>query len=266
MHRESTNNIQIKIYRPCSENWDEMTPTEKGRFCQKCSKTVIDFTRLSDGEILDIINSQKGDNCGRFSKDQLSRPLVAPTPQSLYKMYVSGKLATVFFLFQLLITEVRAQKKVTRTAVTTPNQGTPKVIIRGTLLDFETQRPIAYRRVYLNNYQTEKLETNVTDNKGNFSMKVSAYFLNGAFLSFDPGDTAHFIPDEQLTIPVDKHIDLHIYQYPVQQMPETAIVCQEPNSNSDEIIYTTGAYPGPSYRHLTFIERLGRRVKNLFKR
>ena len=30
----------IGINKPCSENWNKMTTTEQGKFCQKCSKTV----------------------------------------------------------------------------------------------------------------------------------------------------------------------------------------------------------------------------------
>lgn len=64
---------KLRIDNPCSENWEKMTPTQEGKFCQSCSKNVIDFTNLSDQEILKIISNSSGRLCGRLTKDQLSR-------------------------------------------------------------------------------------------------------------------------------------------------------------------------------------------------
>lgn len=68
------NNINITIPEPCHESWDAMTPTEKGRFCQLCTKEVIDFTKLSDEQIIKHLNSN-GTICGRFSEKQLNKEL-----------------------------------------------------------------------------------------------------------------------------------------------------------------------------------------------
>ena len=51
--------ISISLPKPCDENWDTMTPADKGRHCAQCCKTVVDFTLLSDGEILDIFKKAK---------------------------------------------------------------------------------------------------------------------------------------------------------------------------------------------------------------
>ena len=64
--------MEISIKKPCHENWDAMTPNDQGAFCNKCVKTVIDFSNKSIEEIKDFFSSkQKEKICGRFEKDQL---------------------------------------------------------------------------------------------------------------------------------------------------------------------------------------------------
>lgn len=74
--------MKLTIPRPCHENWDNMTPEEKGKFCSVCSQSVYDFTDLSDEEISNFNFDQK--ICGRFREDQLGRNL---------NFSIAGKLA-----------------------------------------------------------------------------------------------------------------------------------------------------------------------------
>ena len=37
---------QYHIPEPCHEDWDAMTPEEKGRFCKVCEKSVVDLTAM----------------------------------------------------------------------------------------------------------------------------------------------------------------------------------------------------------------------------
>ena len=68
--------LQLTIPRPCSESWAAMTPTATGRHCAACQKTVVDFTQLTDAEILaHLARTGQGEACGRFRAGQLGRPL-----------------------------------------------------------------------------------------------------------------------------------------------------------------------------------------------
>jgi hypothetical protein len=62
---------RIEIPKPCNENWSEMTSTEKGMFCSKCKKEVVDYTFLSNYELARKIN-QKEIICGRFLSSQIN--------------------------------------------------------------------------------------------------------------------------------------------------------------------------------------------------
>lgn len=52
-----------------------MMPNERGRFCGQCQKTVIDFSTMTDDEVLDTLQAATGNTCGHFLAQQLDRPL-----------------------------------------------------------------------------------------------------------------------------------------------------------------------------------------------
>jgi len=60
----------ISVPQPCSQNWDSMLPDNEGKFCSNCQKNVIDFSGLSNTEILHMLSSSIK-VCGRFNPTQL---------------------------------------------------------------------------------------------------------------------------------------------------------------------------------------------------
>ena len=99
--------IQISIPEPCHEGWQNMTPVEKGRFCASCQKKVLDFTYLSDNEIIKVVT--KNDNlCARIDVSNLNRNLIKTKTKSNYFGYFA---TTVLAFFGLGIENVVAQEK-----------------------------------------------------------------------------------------------------------------------------------------------------------
>src|SRR5512138_1321991 len=71
--------FQLQIPTPCHEDWDHMSPAEKGRFCSSCQKQVVDFSNMSDREIAMFFKKPStGSVCGRFMEDQLNRDIEIP--------------------------------------------------------------------------------------------------------------------------------------------------------------------------------------------
>jgi len=90
--------LQLGIPKPCHENWSDMQPAEKGRHCAACAKTVIDFTAMSDTEIIRYM-SQAGHNvCGRLAPNQINRPLIPLTPPQKNKLPAWPLLLTSLLL------------------------------------------------------------------------------------------------------------------------------------------------------------------------
>lgn len=91
-------NLTISIPKPCSEKWSDFAHTSTGGFCGSCSKTVIDFTKMSIDEILDFFKSNPVHTCGRFRSGQLKTYLIIAPP----KINPGMKLARAGFLSLLL--------------------------------------------------------------------------------------------------------------------------------------------------------------------
>ena len=70
------NETYVQINKPCHEDWAQMTPEDQGRFCAHCNKSVIDFSLMTDNQILSHLNKSNTNLCGRFHSEQLLRPLV----------------------------------------------------------------------------------------------------------------------------------------------------------------------------------------------
>lgn len=68
------NQLKISIPSPCHENLSLMDNTENGKFCLSCQKEVIDFTKMTDEEIVLYFDKKKSGAakvCGTFRADQV---------------------------------------------------------------------------------------------------------------------------------------------------------------------------------------------------
>jgi len=79
-----------------------MTPLENGRYCSSCQKQVIDFTNMSDEQLIAYFRKRAKDSvCGRFMNDQLHRNISIS----------NKKIPWVKYVIQLLLPAVLASSK-----------------------------------------------------------------------------------------------------------------------------------------------------------
>jgi hypothetical protein len=63
----------FNIPNPCQEDWNQMTPTQRGAFCQKCQIDVIDFTHQSPNQIKETLLKNSGNHlCGHIRQSQIN--------------------------------------------------------------------------------------------------------------------------------------------------------------------------------------------------
>ncbi len=101
---------KVTLGNPCTFGWQNMTTVEKGRHCSQCDKTVVDFTVMTDEEVIQYLLSHKN-VCGHFNKSQLGRTMLLHEPKkknifhwpSIAAMLVAG-------MFQLIPSNLNAAK------------------------------------------------------------------------------------------------------------------------------------------------------------
>jgi hypothetical protein len=101
--------IQLSIPEPCHQNWDKMNPTEQGRFCNACAKQVVDFSSMSDTQVLNYFSTLKDEKvCGRAYPDQLERAITIPTAPKK-RLFWYWNYITMLFLFFSKSNNAKAQ-------------------------------------------------------------------------------------------------------------------------------------------------------------
>jgi len=157
-----------------------MTPSEQGRFCGSCQKTVVDFTLMTDKELLDYFSKAAQHTCGRFLNDQLNKEL---QPTKIKKRF-SWAYVWNIMLATFLITEANAQVtpvKKKKTEMVLPDVSTKmgdmemvklgeevKREIKGVVFDSANNTPLAGASIIVKGTSRGV----VTDSLGNFKLLI----------------------------------------------------------------------------------------------
>ena len=176
--------IKVSIPEPCHEDWNEMTPTEKGKFCNVCTKEVIDFTSKSDEEIVKHAMANKN-LCGRFHPTQLERKLIVDRKKRNHRLSYAASLLFPLALFSQ--EEKKETQHIPKTTQTNTNdfkslhigslqrQGKINTNIKsqistvsGTVTD-DSGIPLPGAKIVTKGTTSEK----TTDFDGNFSIKAN---------------------------------------------------------------------------------------------
>jgi carboxypeptidase-like protein len=197
-----------------------------GRFCGSCAKSVIDFTKLSDNQIISLIEKSNGrDMCGRFDSTQLNKIMVQTNAQknnpALYKI-----LAGLLLLTSL--EGASAQTVSNRNAMQTvqpsdiENRINGKVaitlVINGVVLD-ENAIPLPGVNVFSERSKTSAM----TDFDGKFSMNVMmGETLTLSYLGFQTLRTQVKGPEMEVKLNPDvtQNVETYMLGYVKVRKPE----------------------------------------------
>jgi hypothetical protein len=169
--------INLSIPKPCNEDWNKMTLGDKGRFCASCQKSVIDFTSMSDRQVVEFFKKTSSSVCGRFYQDQLNRDIEFSRKRIPWIKY--------FFQFTLpaFLISMKATAQKNRTLIgdtiyctstmgfvtgkLAPEKSADSGIISGQIVDDKGNK-ISFASVMIKNTKTETL----ADANGNFKLNA----------------------------------------------------------------------------------------------
>jgi hypothetical protein len=174
--------FQLQIPELCHEDWNKMTPVDKGRFCDSCQKAVVDFTGMSDMQLIAFFKKPSiGSVCGRFYNDQLERDFEIPRKRIPWVKYF------FHFAIPVFLTGLKAQaqgnilykEKISGDTLITCTSSVKDVIaeeiaafktISGRVVD-EKGNGVSFASIYL-----KRTKQGVTcDSAGFFKLGISAY-------------------------------------------------------------------------------------------
>ncbi|MEO6539808.1 MAG: carboxypeptidase-like regulatory domain-containing protein [Ferruginibacter sp.] len=174
--------LQLTIPEPCHENWQQMTATDKGRFCNACAKEVVDFSTMTDMQVLNYFSALTHEKvCGRALPEQLnrtiSRPIVAKRKLFWYWNYI-----VMVFIFFTKGNTARAQGGIkpitecspvkandTKGEIAAVNVGrkTKSLVISGNVTD-TNGNPVSFASIKIKNKHTSVY----ADANGAYSFRV----------------------------------------------------------------------------------------------
>jgi hypothetical protein len=177
--------LSLQLNSPCQENWNNMEPTEQGQFCNSCQKAVVDFTGLTDQQILQYFLNNPIPVCGRMLTTQKDRLYYNSTPKTnRYLSPVAASLLTLAAISSEAAPPAPLKANITQAqlpAVTATPLLTDSIIISGTV---KNKQGVPIENVEI---VFEQLKT-LSDKDGNFKFTLPASFNKTAVIQFSyPG-------------------------------------------------------------------------------
>jgi hypothetical protein len=181
----------IQIETPCQENWENMHVVPEGKYCNLCSKKVLDLTQTANDEILKILESSNGQICGRIYKyqsDKETYDFENRIPDYKKKKNYSGLITGLALVTSLngINVEARATEKpliqisenkdVKSKKPEKEKTSDDNFIISGKLINSETGKPLDNIEITLITlYKIFKVRTN---QNGEYKMTIPEFYIN----------------------------------------------------------------------------------------
>ncbi len=173
--------IKITIAEPCHENWNAMLPEEKGKFCLACKKTVVDFSVMSDSEIIDFLSKSSGAVCGRINEERLNTPIrnYVAIKSGFFNKYIAGFLMALGLYPQWTSAQQSAKpkqelKQKEKNETSSVKKPTGPMTIKGKVLDSKSKKVLDYADIRVQGTHIHA----IADENGNYSIEIPEELRN----------------------------------------------------------------------------------------
>jgi len=144
----------------CDQNWATMPKIEGGRLCEQCDTKMIDFSGMTNLEIIKIHAETEGRVCGHYLPSQLASPFqekeALDQPSILAKTILGlTTLTTTLFVnpsasvAQIPVEQVaQSQNQVVRRDSVQHGDVSRQIVLKGQIID-DMGEPLAFSSVYV---------------------------------------------------------------------------------------------------------------------
>lgn len=138
----------IDIPRPCHVGAEQLTPTAAGWHCARCQTTVVDFSRLSDAEILAHL---AGAGARRVCAVVAPQQLATPAPRRRWARWLAVALAFLGLRTAAASAADAADpaSEPKPLAVPAAELGKPLITIRGQIIDDSLNVPVSGAHIFV---------------------------------------------------------------------------------------------------------------------
>lgn len=163
------NSSPIHLPQPCAESWAAMPATGPGRHCAACQRTVVDFSAMSQADVLAYLARAGSERvCGAFRPDQVQVPAgVLPASASAWRRWAAAAL-TLLGLRMAEPAAAQAQAGLTLGAPLAAVARYPARVLRGQVVEVRTNQPLAGVSVLVEGAGPAVL----TDAQGRFELRL----------------------------------------------------------------------------------------------
>jgi CarboxypepD_reg-like domain/Secretion system C-terminal sorting domain len=187
--------ISLQIPTSCHESWDGMTTNTKGKFCNNCEKTVIDFTEMSNTQLANFFIKNKEKVCGRFNSEQLHTEYAIPKRTIPWLKYFFTITLPAFLFSQKSNGQnnIKNEKVVfvekERIETDIENKNFSDRILKGKVID-DKGNPVSYASIMITNTrfgtisdEMGKFNLTIKGNKNSITISAVGYQTKRVFIN-----------------------------------------------------------------------------------
>ncbi|HZY78189.1 MAG TPA: carboxypeptidase-like regulatory domain-containing protein [Cyclobacteriaceae bacterium] len=198
--------FSLSVPEPCSRKWENFVPKGNGGFCSSCSKVVVDFTKMSDAELIRYFSKRPSNTCGRFRPDQLNsyfeitRPRVKPG----FALLKASILCLILIFFNRPSSNAYASNDLPAVANIMPKPAAHRV--SGTVVSKEDGQPMPGVNVVLKGH----VVGTTTDADGRFAFPNDLRKGDVLIFSFIGMVTVEYVVNDEENIRVELGMDTYV--------------------------------------------------------
>lgn len=166
----------LTIKEPCYQGWENMSVSEKGRFCSSCQKQVHDFTHSTIDQIKKVYSESEGGLCGHIPVKLLQEQYIDKNIQTEYFSYLKKFwIAAVFCFGSSLFTVDAAQAstfyKIRTSLFNFVSNANDSIVAKGVVKDKATGEKLPFVSIYVMHNDSIVAKC-VTDIEGKYEVKI----------------------------------------------------------------------------------------------